>query len=362
VPAALGRFEKEFVFRRICRACNSQIGQCEEHLVRCSPAAVIRRLVSPDTKRNKRGHGWVGAKGAPPPEFWIDHIDHHELVDASKDNPQNVLLIEQLVVMDKNQNEYHVRLFPGMTPEQLRSKLGVRGIVPVGKSYLYAESRSWDGYVELLEAVWPGSTVVHEGTTEPGEYSFRGTAKFVLHEDYWRALAKIGFHYYLLNTRRPFRGDEPEFSAIRQFILKGGDWRPFFSGARSIFCQPFGRLPGGLATLPESWTHVLAADESGTSAVAAVCLFAGPKYAAPTYHVRLGEFRSPLVVPGAMFTHAYLYSGESWPKDGVGTVVRGTLTQIPGPIAAANRRLSLAVNSMRRSDAGPGGRSGLGRS
>jgi HNH endonuclease len=101
IPAALGRFEGEFIFRRICRDCNSLIGKCEEQLLRCAPEAFLRRIVQPTVKRNNRGTSWVGANGMPAPRFTIDHGDHHELGEASSNDPRNVLAIDQLVIVDK---------------------------------------------------------------------------------------------------------------------------------------------------------------------------------------------------------------------------------------------------------------------
>lgn len=328
VPAALGRFEGEFVFRRICPACNSRIGKCEEQVLRCAPEAYVRRMVQPNLKRNKRGAGWAGASGMPPPKFLIDHGDHHELVEGSTDDPRNVFPIDQLVIVDKAKGEHHLRLFPDMTAAQLRTKIDSLGLMPSGKSYLYADDAAWPKYVALLNEIWPTSPVQHGETVEAGMHRIEGTTKFTFHADYWRALAKIGFHYYLLNSRRGVRGEEPEFADVRKFIMEGGDRDPFFTKPAAQFVMPFRELPNGSAILPHAWAHVLAADESYNAAVAMVSLFMGPERLAPTYHVNLGRFRSPLVVPGARSTHSYLYDAEPGSGAFAGKVVAESLTQL----------------------------------
>ena len=40
IPAALGRFEDDLRFRRICRTCNRAIGKCEDQLLRCGTGGV----------------------------------------------------------------------------------------------------------------------------------------------------------------------------------------------------------------------------------------------------------------------------------------------------------------------------------
>jgi hypothetical protein len=135
----------------------------------------------------------------------------------------------------------------------------------------------------------------------------KGTTKFTFHSDYWRAIAKIAFHYYLLNSKRGLHGDEPDFADLRQFILCGGDHGKFFANPSTRFVTPFGVLPDGRARLPSRWAHFLAADESQNEAVGVVNLFVGPERLPHTHHVNLGRFRSPLIVPNAQFTHAYIY-------------------------------------------------------
>jgi hypothetical protein len=328
VPAALGRFEGEFVFRRICPACNSRIGKCEEQILRCAPEAYVRRMIQPSVKRNSRGTSWVGANGMPPPKFLIDHGDHHELVDGSTDDPRNVFPIDQLVIVDQAKGERHVRLFPEMTGQQLLAKINSLGLTPSNRSYLYADDAACPKYVGLLNEIWPDSPVVQSETREAGMRRIQGTTKFTFHADYWRALAKIGFHYCLLNTRRGVRGNEPEFADIRRFILEGGDRDPFFTRPAVQFVMPFRELPDGSALLPGVWTHVLGADESYNAAVAMVSLFMGPERLAPIYHVNLCRFRSPLVVPGARSTHLYIYADDPGASTYAGKVEAVTTTQL----------------------------------
>jgi hypothetical protein len=330
IPAALGRFEGEFRFRRICQDCNKLIGGCEEQLLRSAPEAYFRRIVNPKVKRNSRGKSWVGAsKGSKPPNFTINHGDHLELVTAWTDDPRNVSPLDQLVLVDEERRQYQIRLSPEMTVSQLRAKLKAASeVVPSGKLHLHADESATPKYVALLKEIYPDRPVSEAGGFEPGTHQINGRATFTFHEDYWRAIAKIGFHYYLCNSRRGMRGDEPDFESIRRFIIEGGDRTPFFTNPTARFALPVGELPDGSAILPATWAHLLAADETDGYAVAMVSLFMGPERLAPTYHLDLGGLQSSLGVPGARWAHAYEYNTHATDDRHAGRVVTLSLRRL----------------------------------
>lgn len=328
IPAALGRFAGEFIFRRICRDCNGLIGKCEEQLLRCAPEAFFRRLVQPTVKRTSRGTSWVGANGVPPPKFTVDHGTHHEIVEGSTEDPNNVSSIDQLVIVDKEKGERHVRLFLEMTVTQLNARIVALGVAPTdGGCFLHADEETYPKYVELLKELFPNSPLVEAEGRDSGVHRVEGCIKGIVHADYWRAIAKIGFHYYLLNTSR-VHGDEAQFADIRRFIIVGGDHDPFFSKPAAQVDMLYHELPDGSAIVPHAWAHLLAAVETSDSAVAMVSLFMGPERLAPTYHINLGCFPSPQIVTGACCSHTYIYDAEPTQGTYAGGVVAETLTQL----------------------------------
>jgi hypothetical protein len=128
-------------------------------------------------------------------------------------------------------------------------------------------------------------------------------------EHYFRALAKVAFHYYLLHSRRGLTGGEPNFGPIRRFITEGGDQEPFFRGAAPIR-SPFGHA-GSCMVLPSRWCHLLAVDESGPDIYAMVQLCVGPEFAAPAYNIALGRSPGGILIPGATAAHGYVYGADS---------------------------------------------------
>lgn len=328
MPAAFGRFEREFIFRRICPPCNSRIGRCEEQLLRCSPEAFVRRVVNPPVKRENRGMSWVGAHGVPPPKFTVDHGDHLELVEGSPTNPRDVLPVDQLVIVDDHKGMHHIRLHPQMTVGQLRAKIAAAGLLkPSGKSFLHADDAAWPKYVVLLGEIWPDSPVIQTEGRDRGVHRVQGRTIFSVHADYWRAIAKIGFHYYLLNTRRGYRGQEPAFAPLREYIMMGGDRSPFFTLPATKFVLPFCELPGNRAVVSPQWAHYLAADETLGAATAMVSLFTGPDRVAPVYHLNIAALKSSLAIPRARWGHSYQYSTAA---DGVlaGRVIEEELVRL----------------------------------
>jgi hypothetical protein len=109
-------------------------------------------------------------------------------------------------------------------------------------------------------------------------------------------------HYYLATCTRA-TGDEPGFSAIRDFILQGGDASPFF-GTRPSFVDPMRKMPMA------KWVHILAASEARDPIVAYVCLFKGPLCPGLEYHLALGKLPWRIAVPRPVWGHAYEYDAQ----------------------------------------------------
>jgi hypothetical protein len=330
IPSSLGEFENDVRFRGACPRCNGIVGQAEQQLVQCGREAFLRQIVKPKSRRaEKRGPGQMrGAMKAPAPQFTIDLGDHLALVEPSPDDPRDVYPVDQVIVADEAGHTEPVRLFPGMRLEQLRSRLSRMSIGEAKTARLRCDDDHYDEYVQLLKSLWPKSDYEPGPITEAGVYKVPGRAKFVVNVHYFRALAKIAFHYYLAHSNRGHRGDEPCFEGIRNFIMDGGNSDEFFNqavGAR--FAMPFGELPQGGVVTPTQWCHVLAASEKNGQADAYVQLFVGPGCVPKPYGVRLGKWDNPIVAPKAVWAHVYLYEPERT-DNFAGQVVEASLTRL----------------------------------
>ena len=118
---------------------------------------------------------------------------------------------------------------------------------------------------------------------------------------YFRALAKIGFHYALRYVPT-ITGSEGAFRALREFIKEGaGDHRQFLNRCETD--SNFGGPPGHILT-------VVANPDSPI--VVNMHFFAGCTTKLPAWHLVLGDNPTALYVKQAS-THFFSYTQE---KDG----------------------------------------------
>jgi rubredoxin len=309
IPAAFGEFDGDVHFRRICPACNNKIGRCEEELVRCGPAAVLREVVDPAVPRGRRrGRGRVGTRGSRPPRWEADLGSHSEVVDPDRSRPGCVRVVDQIVLQCRDGTCRSVPLYPRMTADVLRKRIAAGGITTVATVWLRCDDEAlWDQYSNLLRTVWPESPLKRLESVPADMHSVLTKVALRVSSAYFRAIAKIALHYYLVNNIRCIRGDEPEFEAIRHFIIGGGDPDPFFPREGPQFKLPMGTKVDTGTIVSKRWCHILAADETDTVVTAYVQLFTGPSYVGHGYHVRLALLNSRIYPAARRRGHIYEY-------------------------------------------------------
>lgn len=327
IPAAFGEFEDDVRLHCICPKCNNHIGRCEQELLQCAPEAMLRRFVKPTSKRLRhRGTGQVKAvAGVPGPQYTAALGGHPQLIQPSPDDPRGAFSIDQLVILGENDIKHYIKLFPGMRPEQLQKRIADTNVPPGWTARLHCDEQHWEKFVQLVKQAVPTCKIDEGSPTEAGMHRGHGLTTFTTTDASYRAIAKIGFHYYLAHSQR-CHGDEPGFSRIRDFIMNGGRVAEFFEGSRARFVLPF-QPPW----YPANYCHVLAADESEETVVANLHLFLGPGIDRPAYSVVLGSVGSKVIVPGFVRAHVYLYGEATNPHLYAGRVVSATVTRFrPG--------------------------------
>ncbi len=328
IPAALGEFRGDVHFRRICRRCNGLIGQSEAQLLRCGPERLFRQFVVPATSRSRgSASGWyVGAEGAPPPELCMDVPEHGMLLTRHRPELNAGEIIDQLIVDVAGGTRHHIRLFPEMSPVELKARydaLGVTGKVSIA----YNCDESHHGvYMKLFAKSFGVDIPDAHSSIEPGMSQSAARFTFKVNSHYFRAVAKIVFHYYLVHTQR-FRGDEECFDPIRRFIVEGGNEDEFF-GVRRVFTDEV----FGSGFTSSSWLHICASYESCDLVVGYVRLFHGPLGKGHPYHVLLGRPKSKIVLATPAWAHMYAYDSPVPDRGKVGEVRRlPLLTRRPRP-------------------------------
>jgi|SRR6185312_167060 len=306
LPAAFGKFENApQLVDRICRKCNNErLGVLDEQLTRCGPEAFIRRF-----------YGVQGrAAHDPVNSFYRGSAKGHRLeMPVFDPNLGFDVLLEcndgqfrqmcQLVFIEQTSKKtLHLPICEGTTPEQLRSAFNALGVIAPYDQQVFYGPEEWEWIEVLLKATWPGISF-GPGTTGSTSYS-GGAVKFTLTNRYFRAVAKIGFHYFL--TQFPaFTGHEPMFAGLRAFILEenaGVDRANEFVGERKL--PLIGEMLGGAR--PDGWIgHALCADITNGECRAHVQLFISEDFEPRIYTVRLGKYAGP--DGAAAFGHGFLY-------------------------------------------------------
>lgn len=333
IPAALGEFTGDRRFRQICVECNSRIGRSEQQLLQSGIPALFRNRIGLVGRRGrKRKAGQLkSVRGARAPQTTVDLGDHSELVAHDPHDPTMVRYVDQVVLKDEEGQVDYVQLFPGMSVADLKQKIQRTGVRPKS-AHIIASKQYFNEFASLVRAVLPGGRLEHQPDIEPGVQTVRGCTKFVITDHTFRAIAKIAFHYFLVHSRRRLRGSDDSFSAIRKFIMEGGNKDQFFRASDGRFVLPCRVLPDGRSILPSSWCHYLVADERRGEVVVCVQLFAGPECAPPAHYVTLGRIQSQLSFDDLFWGHVYNYeSTGDITRAGRVEEMSGTLTN-PWPV------------------------------
>jgi hypothetical protein len=180
----------------------------------------------------------------------------------------------------------------------------------------------------LIKEAWPRAAFGEDNlasTTSKG-----AVINVTLTDRYFRAMAKIGFHYFL--TQFPqYSGHEPMFSDIRAFILEDGggvDRANEFIGRRE---HP---LLGEMLTgaRPAGWrAHVLCAEIRPSECFAHMQMFISEDWPAPAYTVRLT--REPALFDSRAAGHAYVYytDGPKGKYSGEASCLTTLRADLPAP-------------------------------
>ncbi len=266
--------------------------------------------------------------GVPSPKSTIDHGDHRQLVKRSGDNPTNVYPIDHMVIHDDQENEHFIKLFSGMNKKHLEEQIKKLGIANVRNVWVHFDETKGDEFDKILEEVFPGFVKQKLPYTEAGVTPIDGRITFEVNDHYFRSVAKIAFHYYLIYSHRGYQGNETIFNPIRDFIMNGGDRTLFFNLKGPKFAIPFGDLPSREVITPDGWCHILSAYEEEKYIIAYVQLFVGRGCIPQSYHIKLAELDSNIVVPKAVWGHVYLYDKKPGSDRYAGEVKEADLTRI----------------------------------
>jgi hypothetical protein len=200
-------------------------------------------------------------------------------------------------------------------PDVLARELYDRGLERARPIHAIARQGDVPWVSELL-------TFLRGGAADPWEFMEVPSERVVLAatvrvtEEYFRAIAKIAFHY-TLSAFPALSGEEREFQRVRDYIWAGqgaGHDRPVRQRA-SQFCLNFSR-----GERPRCWMHVLGVEKSYIYVVAHVQLFAGPNCMPLPYQVNIGT--NPARIDTRLERQARVFALD--PLDGFDGVMQET--------------------------------------
>ena len=307
LPAAFGEFEgAPYLKERICHCCNNnRLGLLDEQFARCGPEGFLRRHYD---IRGRSSHMEVnpfyrGSAGGFRLEMLAhdSHLGVDVLLECEDGKYQQA---RQLIFVEESGTTHHLPFIKGITAEDLRAHFEQLHVNKPFVTHIICAPEEEDWVDSLIKEAWPQST--RGGTSVSPSTSYQGAVtKVVLTDRYFRAVAKVAFHYFL-SQFPTFTGHEPMFARIREFILTDGqlvDRANDFVGIRQSPLLGEMMTPGAR---PSGWrAHILCAESRSDACLAYVQMFLSEDWPAPTYVVTLGT--NSAIVDSSAAGHAFLY-------------------------------------------------------
>jgi len=334
VPRLMGTFENQpTLLKRVCEGCDNEIGNtCEVLLAKCTIEAILLKHIGivgrhkgKSSSPFRRGHS-----GYPPIRITtvLPGYGNEARVEPIGDS-KNVDIVPQLILIDAQGNREELAINNPDCISLSEWRLLVQKCLDGSVKNLEAIGLS-DEQLVLIKHVFRkiGITYDPADDAEISPFQAQVLVKGCVTYDkrYFRAIAKIAFHYFLLHSKI-FDGSEAEFEAIRKFIRYGeGDEWDFLEKNN----QPIAQDPSG-KDRPPYYGHVLRTEITPKSIGVCVHLFVGhmPEW----HHVLLSQKNRKIFLQTEEFGNYYRYlePEEQTGYDGVvENITVAQILKIPG--------------------------------
>jgi hypothetical protein len=280
------------------------LGILDEQLARCGPEGFFRKFYgvqgrTTHEKINPFERGSAGARRldarAVDPKLGFEVAFEHQNGAFRQ--------LRQIVFVEKSGRAHHLPIRDGTTPEQLLAAYKGLGVTAPFDTHVFFDPEEQPWVEALIRATWPSVTLGKSSLSSTNYEEL--VVNFELTERYFRAIAKIGFHYFLTQFPR-YYGDEPMFSSLHQYILDGGggiDRANEFIGLRQT--PLLGEMLDPKAR-PDGWqAHVLCCEIRPGVCCAYLQMFLSEDWPPPIYAINLAN--DPDISLTEAFGHAYIY-------------------------------------------------------
>lgn len=324
---ALGEFQDApLLTNRICVTCNGgkRLGLLDEQYARCGPESFLRRHygIAGRPTHAEVNPFYRGSAGGQRLEMLVfdDAAGFPVLMDCENGTYGQA---RQLIFFAEDGAIHHLPIRADATANHLRNAYERLKMTKLVDVRVVCHDEEWTWIAPVIRDIWPDAMI---GDRRALAQSYDGaTVTVTVTDRYFRAIAKMGFHYFL--TQFPeYCGAEPIFDGIRRYISEAGS----VLEANGVVWKRNTPLLSMLAVpdaRPDGWRgHVLAAEAKDGVLFAYVQTFLSPDWPAPIYSIVLGRAEHLPKSRG----HLYVYSseGQNGKYAGAAYDLRGAQTSI----------------------------------
>jgi hypothetical protein len=288
LPIALGRFKEcEPLCDRVCDKCNNRIGNTAEvQFLRAGPIAFFRWLLGIEGRDGPPPSPFYRGAGGAPPLYMLGRVPgfDYDLLWEVEPGTESVSPLRQIVFNHSLAGYHPVSILDRMRghPEVLIHYLRDNRLEDAKPVHVFAAPDEIPWVTELVRAVG-GLPPGNWATTSFTPQKIQLVVNLSVTEAYFRAVAKIAFHY-TLKMFPGLTGLEHEFRQIKEFIWSGGHADRFVRQNNGQFVENFRR-----GYRPTHWMHILAVERSYERIVVFAQFFVGPQSLPPPYTVSVGR-------------------------------------------------------------------------
>ena len=331
VPRLMGKFKNQpTLLGKVCAVCDNTIGdKCEALLAKCTIEAVLIKHIGivgrhkdKSTPPFRRGHS-----GYPPIRIMtvLPGYENEVRVEPIGDS-KNVDILPQLILIDAQGNREELVISNPDCISLSEWRLLVQKCLDGSVKDLDAHGIS-DEQSNLIKHVFCEIGITFDSVDDakipPLQAQVLVKGSVAYDGRYFRAVAKIAFHYFLLHSK-VFDGSEPEFEMIRRFIRYGeGNERDFIEKHNQPIAQD---LSGN--DRPSFYGHVLRTEITSNSIAVCVQLFIGHDYKPEWYRVLLSQKNRGIFLQTEEFGHYYKYLEPDKRSQYDGVIENLTVAQI----------------------------------
>lgn len=232
---------------------------------------------------------------------------HLQLVKGSRQGRLvGVDYIPQVILYAESGEIHHVLLTNMAEPEQLKAKIEELRIGKLKQVNVIAPEAD-RARVETITAIFP-ELIEAKWENLPTSGKAFTTTEYEVTDKYFRAIAKIGFHYILKHFPH-FRGDEEIFAGIRNFIFNGGPIQDYVTWTNKQIIE---QIKNGFT--PVTFGHVILGRANKHLVWCKAQFFLGPNTIPLVYNIAIAR-NKPILIYDITSGHQFSYY-EKGAKDG----------------------------------------------